>query len=72
MLILNEQLIQSIYKIEDAIRDVENMLVAIREGRVENPHRTVLNVPERTGSVLYMPSSDGTSKLSRFFQITAQ
>ncbi|MBT2639856.1 ornithine cyclodeaminase family protein [Bacillus sp. ISL-39] len=61
MLILNEQLIQSIYKIEDAIRDVENMLVAIHEGRVENPHRTVLNVPERNGSVLYMPSSDGTS-----------
>lgn len=61
MLILNEQLIQSIYKIEDAIRDVEAMLVAIHEGRVENPHRTVLNVPERNSSVLYMPSSDGTS-----------
>ncbi|WP_226678295.1 ornithine cyclodeaminase family protein [Mesobacillus jeotgali] len=61
MLILNEQLIQSIYKIEDAIRDVEAILVAIHEGRVENPHRTVLNVPERNGSVLYMPSSDGTS-----------
>jgi hypothetical protein len=27
MLILNEQLIQSIYKIEDAIRDVEAILV---------------------------------------------
>ena len=61
MLILNEQLIQSIYKIEDAIRDVEAMLVAIQQGHVENPHRTVLSVPERNGSVLYMPSSDGTS-----------
>lgn len=61
MLILNEQLIQSIYKMEDAIRDVETMLVAIHEGRVENPHRTVLNVPERNGSVLYMPSSDGAA-----------
>ncbi|ALC91541.1 ornithine cyclodeaminase [Bacillus sp. FJAT-18017] len=61
MLILNEQLIQSIYKMEDAIRDVEAMLVAIHEGRVENPHRTVLNVPERNGSVLYMPSSDGAT-----------
>lgn len=61
MLILNEQLIQSIYKIEDAIRDVKAMLVVIHQGYVENPHRTVLNVPERNGSVLYMPSSDGTS-----------
>lgn len=61
MLILNEQLIQSIYKIEDAIQDVEAMLVAIHQGHVDNPHRTVLNVPESNGSVLYMPSSDGTS-----------
>ncbi|GLB59177.1 ornithine cyclodeaminase family protein [Cytobacillus sp. NCCP-133] len=61
MLILNEQLIQSIYKIEDAIRDVEAMLVAIHQGHVDNPQRTVLNVPESNGSVLYMPSSDGTS-----------
>jgi len=37
------------------------MLVAIHEEHVENPHRTVLNVPERNGSVLYMPSPDGTS-----------
>ncbi|OCA86030.1 ornithine cyclodeaminase [Bacillus sp. FJAT-27225] len=64
MLILNEQLIQSIYKMEDAIRDVQAMLVAIHEGRVENPHRTVLNVPERNGSVLYMPSSDGAKMAS--------
>ncbi|CEG26346.1 hypothetical protein [Bacillus sp. B-jedd] len=39
---MNEQLIQSIYKIEDAIQVVEAMLAAIHRGQVENSHRTVL------------------------------
>ncbi|EZP78869.1 ornithine cyclodeaminase [Parageobacillus genomosp. 1] len=55
MIVLSEREIQSVYTIEDAIRDVEAILREERSGKLQNPERTVLNFPERDASVLYMP-----------------
>ncbi|MBM7705949.1 ornithine cyclodeaminase [Chryseomicrobium aureum] len=59
MRIINDETIQTFYHMSDALRDVETMLVSIHKGESINPHRTVIDVPEKNGSVLYMPSSDG-------------
>ncbi|MFC4354316.1 ornithine cyclodeaminase family protein [Chryseomicrobium palamuruense] len=61
MRLINDSIIQHIYKMRHAIQDVEDMLAHISEGSNVNPHRTVIPVDEKNGSVLYMPSSDGTN-----------
>lgn len=58
MIILNEKEIQQLYKMEQAIIDIEQMLHHKHAGRIENPLRTVMEFPEEDGSVLYMPSVD--------------
>lgn len=64
MLIINEQQIQQQYGMSDAIRDVTGMLQAKEQGQINNPHRTVLDFPERQASALYMPSADMVNKIS--------
>lgn len=59
MKIINESEIQKLYHMKHAVRDVENMLRMISAGRIINPHRTVIPVKDKNGSVLYMPCSDG-------------
>jgi ornithine cyclodeaminase/alanine dehydrogenase-like protein (mu-crystallin family) len=57
MLILSDKQIRSLYSINDAIQDLEKALRIYREGRVLNPHRTVLDFPDKRASALYMPSA---------------
>ncbi|MCC3648196.1 NAD(P)-binding domain-containing protein [Cytobacillus oceanisediminis] len=57
MLLLSEKEIKSIYTMESAIKDLENALVHNQEGKILNPHRTVLDFPEKKASALYMPSA---------------
>src|SRR4051794_31732365 len=57
MLILSEKQIRSLYSMDDAIQDLEVTLRYYTEGKILNPHRTVLDFPEKSASVLYMPSA---------------
>ncbi|QED49821.1 ornithine cyclodeaminase family protein [Cytobacillus dafuensis] len=57
MLILSEKQIRSLYKMKDAIHDLEQALSNYMEGKILNPHRTVLEFPEKSASALYMPSA---------------
>lgn len=58
MIILSEKQIQEIYGMNQAIKDVESMLIQKRNGKIINPQRTVIEFPKEDGSVLYMPSTD--------------
>ncbi|MDN7246190.1 ornithine cyclodeaminase family protein [Planococcus shenhongbingii] len=58
MLIINEKQIQETYQMADAIQDITAILKAKQQGKIDNPHRTVLDFPERQASSLYMPSAD--------------
>ena len=64
MLIINEKQIQQSYKMAEAIKDVKVMLQAKQQGKINNPHRTVLDFPERQASALYMPSADLTEEVA--------
>jgi ornithine cyclodeaminase/alanine dehydrogenase-like protein (mu-crystallin family) len=57
MLILSEKQIQSLYSMKEAIQDLEKALHYYIEGKILNPHRTVLDFPEKSASALYMPSA---------------
>lgn len=57
VLVLSESQIRSLYSMSDAIRDLEVALTYNNEGKVLNPHRTVLDFPEKEASALYMPSA---------------
>ncbi|MBU8917823.1 ornithine cyclodeaminase family protein [Bacillus sp. FJAT-29953] len=57
MLILSEKQIRSLYTMKDAIADLEAALVDYIEGKILNPHRTVLEFPDKKASALYMPSA---------------
>lgn len=57
MLILSEGQIRSLYTMKDAIQDLEGALEAYIEGKIANPHRTVLEFPAKSASALYMPSA---------------
>lgn len=58
MIIMNEQQIMEMYGMEDAIPDVKATLHSLADGKIENPIRTVIEFPERSASVLYMPCAD--------------
>lgn len=64
MKIINENEIKNCYHIKDAIQDVRNILTAMTASKVENPHRTVIEFPTRSASVLYMPSADKVSEIA--------
>lgn len=49
---------------KDAIQVVRNILTAMTASKVENPHRTVIEFPSRSASVLYMHSADKVSKIA--------
>ncbi|WP_102347579.1 ornithine cyclodeaminase family protein [Bacillus sp. Marseille-P3661] len=57
MLILSEEQVRSIYTMNDAIQDLESAINYNTQGKVMNPHRTVLDFPEKSASALYMPSA---------------
>lgn len=70
MLIINEQQIQQLYKMADAIEDVSAVLKAKAAGKINNPHRTVLEFPEHEASALYMPSADSAGDVSAVKVVT--
>ncbi|AZU60743.1 ornithine cyclodeaminase family protein [Neobacillus mesonae] len=57
MLILSEPQIRSLYTMKDAIQDLEAALIDYIEGEISNPHRTVIEFPDKKASALYMPSA---------------
>jgi ornithine cyclodeaminase/alanine dehydrogenase-like protein (mu-crystallin family) len=57
LLILSEKQIRSLYTMNDAIHDLEDALQFYTKGKVVNPHRTVLDFPDKRASALYMPSA---------------
>lgn len=57
LLVISEKEIRTLYSMKDAIRDLERALKHYIEGEILNPHRTVLEFPEKNASALYMPSS---------------
>ncbi|WP_270179759.1 ornithine cyclodeaminase family protein [Alkalihalobacillus sp. CinArs1] len=64
MLILNEKEIKELYSMRDAIQDISSMLETKEKGTIQNPHRTVLDIPKHEASALYMPSADLVGELS--------
>lgn len=58
MIILNQEQIKSIYTINEAIKDVQETLLAKVQNKVQSPHRTVLDFPEKSATSLYMPSAE--------------
>ncbi|TWT13336.1 ornithine cyclodeaminase family protein [Planomicrobium sp. CPCC 101079] len=58
MLMINEKQIQQLYKMSDAMEDIRTILKAKEQEKIANPHRTVIEFPEREASALYMPSAD--------------
>lgn len=70
MLIFNEQQIQQHYGMNDALIDVSKVLLAKAQDKIENPIRTVIDVPERNASALYMPSADLVSEISTMKAVT--
>nr|WP_106780951.1 ornithine cyclodeaminase [Lysinibacillus timonensis] len=70
MIVLNQEQIMSFYKIDDAIKDVRETLIAKTEGKVQSPHRTVLDFPDNNSTSLYMPSSDSESKVAAVKVVT--
>lgn len=64
MLIINEQQIQQAYKMADAIKDISGILAAKIQNKIDNPHRIVLDFPDRQASALYMPSADRMDEIA--------
>ncbi|MEK4201892.1 ornithine cyclodeaminase family protein [Cytobacillus sp. FSL K6-0265] len=62
MLVLSEKEIKTLYVMKDAIEDMETALVAYHQGKITSPQRTVLDIPEKKASALYMPSAMETMK----------
>lgn len=70
MLIINEKEIQSTYGMKEAIHDVEQILRAKAEDKIANPHRTVIEFPQHSASVLYMPSADLVNEMTTIKTVT--
>lgn len=64
MLILSEKNIQDNYVMKDAIADLKQGVVSKYKGLIDNPHRTVIAIPDYQGSALYMPSADLAQKMA--------
>ncbi|HLR14521.1 MAG TPA: ornithine cyclodeaminase family protein [Bacillota bacterium] len=58
ILLLNERLIQEHYLMHDAYQDLQKGIIAMQQGKIINPGRTVIEFEEHEASVLYMPSAD--------------
>ena len=70
MLVINEKQIQTVYKMKDAITDVTEMLKAKEAGKIDSPHRTVIEFKQHEASALYMPSADLVSEISAVKVVT--
>ena len=70
MLLLNEKEIQSIYGIKEALDDIEKVLISKANGKINNPPRTVIEVPEQSASSLYMPSADLVAEVATMKAVT--
>ncbi|MGG0670524.1 ornithine cyclodeaminase family protein [Lederbergia citrisecunda] len=70
MLIINEKEIQTTYGINEAIHDVEQILRAKAEDKIASPHRTVIEFPQHSASVLYMPSADLVNEMTTIKTVT--
>jgi ornithine cyclodeaminase/alanine dehydrogenase-like protein (mu-crystallin family) len=70
MLVVTEKQIQQLYKMTDAIQDITAMLEAKEAGKINNPHRTVLDFPDYEASALYMPSADLVAEVSAVKVVT--
>ena len=70
MIILNEKEICSFYTIEDAIKDIRQTLIAKVQGKVQSPHRTVLEFPGINSTSIYMPSADLENKVAAIKVVT--
>ena len=70
MLLLNEKEIQSIYGIKEALEDIEKVLISKANGKINNPPRTVIEVPEHSASSLYMPSADLVAEVATMKAVT--
>lgn len=62
MIILSEEQIKANYGIKEAYADIKKGIIAMQEGKITNPFRTVLDFPDYEGSALYMPSADFTEQ----------
>ncbi|WP_077329196.1 ornithine cyclodeaminase family protein [Virgibacillus siamensis] len=58
MLFLTDQEIQENYFMQDAVEAIKEGLAAKNKGLIQNPHRTVIEIPDKQASALYMPSAD--------------
>ncbi len=57
MLILSEKQIRGIFGMADALPAIRQAVLDHHRGLIDNPHRTVIEYPEREASVLYMPTA---------------
>ncbi|GGG19997.1 ornithine cyclodeaminase [Lysinibacillus alkalisoli] len=64
MLVFNQSIIQKHYGMADAIDDVKKTLRAKKNGLIDAPERTVVNVEEYDASALYMPCLNLDSKMA--------
>lgn len=70
MIILNEKEISSFYTIDDAIQDIKKTLTAKEQGKVQAPHRTVLEFSDINSTSIYMPSADLDNKVAAVKVVT--
>ncbi|HEX5564125.1 MAG TPA: ornithine cyclodeaminase family protein [Sporosarcina sp.] len=70
MLVINEREIQATYGMKEALHDVEQILRAKAEDKIANPHRTVIEFPQHSASVLYMPSADSVNEIATIKTVT--
>ena len=64
MIILSEHEIMKHYRMSEAVQDLEAGLMSMNEGKIDNPHRTVIEYPEQHASILYMPSSNQEERIA--------
>lgn len=70
MLFISEQDIQGNYLMKDAIKDLKQGLISKKKGLINNPHRTVIDLPEYQASSLYMPSADLSQEIASVKVVT--
>ena len=70
MLIISEKQIESMYDMSDALYDVKRVLTSMTKGKIENPIRTVIDIPDKTASAVYMPSADLVDKVATLKAVT--
>lgn len=58
MLIISEKEIKQHYRMTDAYEDIKQGIISLQNGNIENPFRTVIDIPKYEASALYMPSAD--------------